>query len=97
MSELDAERFERDMNADLTDDDLEIINVEYTKGSLEVALAAGAKAERARIVALLEAARDDKLKVGRRFREAGMHYSANDMRHQTLLLEELLGKLAVRQ
>jgi len=54
MSELDAERFERDMNADLTDDDLEIINVEYTKGSLEVALAAGAKAERARIVELID-------------------------------------------
>jgi len=93
MSELDAERFERDMNAPLTVDDLEIINVEYTKGSLSVALAAGVKAERARIVALLEAARDEKLKVVRLFRDAGMNRSANDIQHQVLLLEELLGNL----
>jgi len=81
------------MNAPLTVDDLEIINVEYTKGSLSVALAAGVKAERARIVALLEAARDEKLKVVRLFRDAGMNRSANDIQHQVLLLEELLGNL----
>lgn len=90
---IDAKRFERDMNAPLTVDDLEIINVEYTKGSLSVALAAGVKAERARIVALLEAARDEKLKVVRLFRDAGMNRSANDIQHQVLLLEELLGNL----
>jgi len=90
---IDAKRFERDIHVPLTVDDLEIINVEYTKGSLSVALAAGVKAERARIVALLEAARDEKLKVVRLFRDAGMNRSANDIQHQVLLLEELLGNL----
>ena len=61
------------------------------------AIAAGVKAERARIVALLEAARDEKLKVVRLFTDAGMNRSAAFFQHQVLLLEELLGKLAVRQ
>ena len=94
MSELDAERFERDMNADLTDDDLEIINVEYIKGSLEVALAAGAKAERARIVALLEAARDDARANFNSDRVDGLVQSANEEAAGAAMCNYLLNKVS---
>ena len=93
MSELDAERFERGLNATLTDDDLEIINVEYTKGSLSVALAAGVKAERARIVALLEAARDDARANFNSDRVDGLVQSANEEAAGAAMCNYLLNKV----